>query len=102
MAGRVFAGMPRVFGKSLGEEVAYTPVDGVVSYPQGVFSADYYATMAGGEVQAESAKPAVSLAVADCPAAGQGDAFVIAGTSYTAVEIQPDSFGMVVFILQEA
>tara|TARA_R110002073_G_scaffold120601_1_gene262645 strand:- start:19583 stop:19891 length:309 start_codon:yes stop_codon:yes gene_type:complete len=102
MAGRVFAGMPRVFGQALGQSVTYSPVTGAPATVQGVFSADYYAALAGGELQAESAKPTISLALADCPDKAQGDAFTIDGVSYVTVEVQPDSFGMVVFILQES
>ncbi|MFT6460696.1 MAG: hypothetical protein ACJA0Y_000185 [Maricaulis maris] len=102
MAGRVFAGMPRVFGAALGQSVTYTPVTGDPATVNGVFSADYYAAMDDGAVQVESAKPAISLARADCPNAAENDQFSIDGTTYiTASPPQPDSFGMVVFILHE-
>ena len=43
----------------------------------------------------------VSLKATDCPNAAQGDAFTIGSTAYTTVGVEPDSFGMVVFILHE-
>lgn len=102
MAGRVFAGMPRVFGAALGQSVTYTPVTGDPATVNGVFSADYYAAMEDGSLQAESSKPAVSLSQSDCPNAAEGDQFSISGTDYVAAAPpQPDSFGMVMFILHE-
>ncbi len=104
MAGRVFAGMPRVFTKALknSDQIDYTPVDGVpVEDVAGVFTSAYQAVLAAG-IDVESARPMVSLAATDCPTAQQGDQFTIGGVEYQAVEVQPDSFGMVVFILHEA
>ena len=98
MAGRVFRGAPRVFTKALknADRIDYTPVEDI----DGIFTSAYQAALSAG-IEIESAAPMVSLKATDCPNAAQGDAFTIGSTAYTTVGVEPDSFGMVVFILHE-
>ena len=103
MAGRVFRGAPRVFTKALktADRIDYTPVTGdTVEDIDGIFTSAYQAALSAG-IEIESAAPMVSLKATDCPNAAQGDAFTIGSTAYTTVGVEPDSFGMVVFILHE-
>jgi len=102
MAGRVFGPAARIFQSALGETVTYTPQGGDAVSLQGIFTADYYAALEGGELQVASTKPAVSLPVADVPNAAQGDGVTVQGTAYTVAEVQPDGMGMVALILHEA
>lgn len=102
MAGRVFAGVPRAITSALGEPVTYTPSGGQAVEVRGVFTRDYLAIGQDGQIQTESASPAVTLKAADCPNAAQGDAFTIGAETFTAVEVQPDGRGLVVFVLHEA
>ncbi|MFW6299490.1 MAG: head-tail joining protein [Oceanicaulis sp.] len=102
MAGRVFAGVPRAITSALGEPVTYTPVGGQAVEVRGVFTRDYIVAGQEDQLSAESFAPAVTLRAADCPNRRQGDAFSIGGEEFTAVEVQPDGRGMVVFILHEA
>lgn len=102
MAGRVFAGVGRVFTNALGQTVTYTPAGGEAVSLQGVFTQDYVSVGADGNLQSESVSPAVSLRLADVPNVAQGDVVRIDGTDYTTVNVQPDGFGMVTLILHEA
>ena len=102
MAGRAFAGMPRVFSKVLrdSQRIDYIPVTGDrVDEIGGIFTSAYQAVLSG--IGLESAAPMISLDESLCPNRRQGDRFERAGVTYKAVEIQPDSFGMVNFILHE-
>jgi hypothetical protein len=101
MAGRVFRGLPRAFKSALGEAITYTPAGGDAEALTGIFTADFYAPVEGGEVQVESAAPAVSLPSADVPAAAQGDAVTVGETDYKVVSVQPDGMGMTALILRE-
>lgn len=102
MAGRVFAGVPRAITAALGEPVTYTPTGGQAVEVRGVFTRDYLPVGPDGQIQAESAAPVVTLKAEDCPDPKQGDAFTIGLDDFTAVEVQPDGRGLVVFILHEA
>ena len=102
MAGRVFAGVPRAIIAALGEPVTYTPSGGQAALVRGVFTRDYLPVGQDGQIQVESASPAVTLKAYDCTNAGQGDSFIIDGQAFRAVEVQPDGRGLVVFVLHEA
>lgn len=102
MAGRVFSGVGRTFTQALGETVIYTPAGGDPVSLNGIFTQDYVAVGADGNLQSESVSPAVSLRSADVPLAAQGDEARVAGVDYTVVEVHPDGFGMVTLILHEA
>lgn len=101
MAGRAFRGLPRVFQRTLGETVTYTPVGGSAVSLRGIFTRDYYAALENGEVGVMSARPACAFPQADVPDAARGDEIVAQGETYEVVEIQPDGMGMVVLILHE-
>jgi hypothetical protein len=102
MAGRVFGPVPRIFQSALGETVTYTPQGGSAVSLQGIFTADYYAALEGGELQVASTKPAVSFPVSSVPNAAPGDSVTAQGTDYEVAEVQPDGMGMVALILHEA
>lgn len=102
MAGRVFAGVPRTFVTTLGETVEYTPQGGSPISLQGIFTKDHYAALEGGEVQVDSAQPAVSFASSDAPNARHGDTVLVGAQLYTVISVQPDGMGMTALILREA
>ena len=103
MAGGAFAGMPRVFTRTLGDSVRidYIPATGDrVDDIDGVYTSAYQAALAA-QIPVESSAPMISLAASECPNRSHDDRFERDGVTYKPVEIQPDSFGMVVFILHE-
>ena len=102
MAGRVFSGLGRVFTSALGESVTYTPRGGVGVSVRGVFTRNYVAVGADGDLSVESVSPAVSLRASEAPNASQGDGVTVGAQEYTVVEVQPDGFGMITLILHEA
>ena len=102
MAGRVFSGVGRVFTSALGEGVTYTPQGGAGVSVRGVFTRNYVAVGADGDLSVESVSPAVSVRAADAPNAAQGDGMTVGAQDYTVVEVQPDGFGMITLILHEA
>lgn len=86
-----------------GVEASYTPVSGgSTSTIKGIFDAAFTAVDLGLDVPVTSVGPQIVVRSSDLAASGrQGDTFVISGSTYKAIDVQPDGTGMTTVRLEK-
>jgi hypothetical protein len=86
-----------------GVDASYTPLaGGGPTAIKAIFDAAAQALEIGLEVAIQSTAPQVWVRTSDLASGGrQGDTFVIDGTTYKAVDVQPDGTGMTRVMLEK-
>jgi hypothetical protein len=85
----------------LGDDVTFTPKNGVGVAIKGVFHKAYYQAADGAGYGVGSSSPAVQCLDADVANAAGGQ-IAYGGTAYDIVSVQPDGTGITLLILRHA